>query len=643
MNHRFVLTSLPIVLLLFAVIFFAGIQQTRSQADNLPNNIISRDMPLFVEGEAIVVFKTDPSRPDRAEINSLGLNFVNTAGQTDLTQAVMEERIQAREKGISIDPQVVFDTRNLRNTKVRERMERLGTVRAQSFSDSEYSEQFVFGVARSQSSSTEALLAELTDNPEVAYAQPNYLYYQNQAVVEPFAADRENAENLYGVFNNANNAGVRADVVWNQGYTGKGVIVANIDSGVDIDHPDLKPNIFKNTNENCTNNVDDDLNGFIDDCNGWDFRNDDNNPRNNSFPHGTHTSGISVAKKDSSGVVGVAPDATLMPLKVFGSGGSATTLSIVNAIDYAWQNGADVINLSLGSPNISCPTIEHDVIQKAYAAGVFLIASSGNAGPNRPQAPAICQYVLAVGATDANKNVTSYSGSFQDLVDGVAPGHKILSSYPGERYTEQSGTSMSAPHVVGIAALMLEKNPTLSPLQIAETLCDTAEDIGEPGNDTRSGCGFFSAEKAVAAVTAGSADRDCHLINGPADMPDTNDFGVSYDPTSAATENLMKVRCTPNAISATVSGASKKMLVYSKGWVYVNNDWVQVPYSGENLVGDDWYQDEAKLGLSLFATPNQPNYFLSFICLEIDGQYKCGCKKDGTCNNDKWNLQAYQP
>ncbi len=632
----------------FVAIIGFGPAVTFSQDETPSFEMPTEPLPAYVEGEVLVTFKTDPSVPDRAEINSLGLNVVNSASRTDLTKAVMEERLQARNRAIEIDPYVLFDTRELRNDRVRARMERLGQVSANSFDDDPSETKMVFAVAKSDDLSTEELIEELQSNPEVADVQPNYIYTISQDGADsentPNAVDQENAGVLYGIFNNNNGAGVRSDTVWNQGITGKNIIVANIDSGVDVTHEDLRGNIWRNPGEtNCTNNVDDDLNGFVDDCVGWDFGDNDNNPINNGFAHGTHTAGTIAARRDASGVVGVAPDAKIMALKVFRANRSATSLAIANAINYAWQNGAQVINMSLGAPATGCPTVEHDVIQKAYAGGVFMIASSGNDGPNSPQSPAICQYVLTVGATDAAKRVTVYSGSYQDMVDGVGPGHKIISTYPNNSYAEQSGTSMAAPHVAGIAALMLEKNPTIKPLEIAETLCDTAEDIPPAGFDERAGCGFFSAQKALAAVQGGVTERDCHLITNDASMPDTDIFGVPYNVNSPQRENLINVRCGVDDVRASIGQSQNKLYIYSRGYAYVNNDWVPVNYTGQKPLGNAWFEDSATTNLTAVSTPGQIGYLLSFLCMTVNGEMRCGCRENGVCAGNVWNLQAYQP
>lgn len=649
MKKEYRAVSAPLISAILTVIFL-GTAVTASQAVDLPTIPAFQESPAYVEGEAIVVFRTDPTAPDRAEVNSLGLNFVNATGKTDLTRAVMEERIQARQKKITIEPNIVFDKQSVRNREVNERMARLGQQFATSHAVGEYDEKLVFGVAKSDSLTTDELVKELRENPEVSYAQPNYLYYPTEILAEteedmayPNATNYENATSLYGIFNNGNTAGVRADSVWAQGFTGRGVIVANIDTGADIGHSDLQENIWKNPGEtNCTDGKDNDNNGYIDDCNGWDFANNDNDPRNPEFSHGTHTSGTIAARRDQSGVVGVAPDAKLMVLRVFAANRTASTTNIVKAIDYAWKNGAQVMNMSFGGPGSVCPAVEHNVIQKAYAAGVFMVASSGNCGENCPSTPSVCQYVLTVGATDSSKNVTSYSSSYKDSVDGVAPGHKILSTIPGDEYEEMSGTSMAAPNVSGIAALMISKNPQIPPLEIADTLCKTAEDIPPAGNDVRSGCGFFSAEKAVAGVSVGiGKGTDCHLITDATKMPAVDNYGVPYNLFSPQKELLMKVSCRANSTEASFGNDSSSVYIYSKGYSYENGKWKESLLSGPKMVSTAWYEGSASAVLTEGATPGATNYLVSFLCTYVNNMWKCGCR-DEACTTPHWNLQSYQ-
>ncbi len=164
---------------------------------------------------------------------------------------------------------------------------------------------------------------------------------------------------------------------------GAGVVVAIVDSGIQMDHPDLAGRFWQNTDEDCSNGRDDDGNGYVDDCQGWDFVNNDATPYDTGVDnqHGTHVAGIIAATSDNGvGVASLASGATLMPLKVF-QGGSSPTSRITAAIDYAVTNGAHVINLSLGGPSPS--SAQQAAIDRAGRAGVLVVIASGNDGKDK--------------------------------------------------------------------------------------------------------------------------------------------------------------------------------------------------------------------------------------------------------------------
>jgi Ca2+-binding RTX toxin-like protein len=271
---------------------------------------------------------------------------------------------------------------------------------------------------------------------------------------------------------------VNAPEVWNRGYTGQGIVVAVIDSGVDYTHPDLDNNIWVNSDEIAGNGKDDDGNGYIDDIRGWDFVNRDNNPMDVDG-HGTHVAGIIAAEKNDFGVTGVAFNAKIMPVRVLGSFGGSEA-NIAAGIRYAVDNGADVINLSLGG-SFTYPQ-EAQAIQYAFEKGVVVVTSSGNDGGLQPVYPGryATDFGITVGAIDRNNAMPYYSNhaGSTPLDYVVAPGVDIRSTVSGNKYESHSGTSMAAPYVSGVAALVLSANPNLSPAQVENTLTSTANSTG---------------------------------------------------------------------------------------------------------------------------------------------------------------------
>ncbi len=433
------------------------------------------------------------------------------------------------DEDLEIESQVLFnsnlnDPSSRREAKV-EKMREEGINRVNSLTD----RRLVFAQAKSRTRSTEELIALFSQDEEVKYVQPNYIYNLPNTTLEPLnftnAANNENAGILWNIFNNDQGAGMDADKVWNDyGLTGEGIIVAALDTGVDIEHSDLKPNIWRNFAEtNCNDGVDNDLNGFVDDCAGWDFGEKDNDVSGQIF-HGTHTAGIIAAKKNDFGVVGVAPDARLMALKVFRDDGAARTSDVVAAIDYAWRNNADVISLSLGRKD-QCSTIEEQAIARALAAGVFVVTSSGNSDPDNglnipfSNAPAVCSGAFAVGASDETKKRADYSNYFQSMVRTLAPGGNriggVLSTIQDNKYGVSSGTSMAVPHISALVALLYQANPSLLPDEISEILCASAEDGGLAGIDQEYGCGMTNAANAIETMIGTNSDNTLPLPSSP--------------------------------------------------------------------------------------------------------------------------------
>ncbi|UOE95774.1 S8 family serine peptidase [Alkalihalobacillus sp. LMS39] len=210
--------------------------------------------------------------------------------------------------------------------------------------------------------------------------------------------------------------------------------------------------------------------------------------------HGTHVAGIIGAKMDGKGVTGVAPNVKIMPINVFY--GNGTTADFVAAgIEYAVDNGADIINLSLGSPYYSY--IVDYYTSYALSKGVLVIAASGNSDTSRPMYPAAHGSVVAVSATNKNDVITSFS-NYGNYIDVSAPGQSIYSTKINGKYGNFDGTSMAAPVVSGVAALIKSRNPYLSPHEVYDIMSKSAKDLGAPGWDQFYGYGRVDAQKALA-------------------------------------------------------------------------------------------------------------------------------------------------
>jgi len=249
---------------------------------------------------------------------------------------------------------------------------------------------------------------------------------------------------------------------------------------------------------------------------GYDFINNDNHP-NDDESHGTHVAGtIAQATNNNLGVAGVAFNTTLMPVKVLDAAGSGSYQQVADGIYYAVNNGAKVINMSLGGT--ASATILEDAVKYAYDNGVTVIAACGNSNASSCDYPAAYNaYVIAVGATQYNETRAPYS-NYGSSLDLVAPGGNTSVDQNSDGYPDGvlqntfgdtpvdfaywffQGTSMSTPHVVGVAALLLAQNPSRTPTQIRDILQSTAEDKGTSGWDQYYGYGIVDA---YAALTFG--------------------------------------------------------------------------------------------------------------------------------------------
>ena len=327
----------------------------------------------------------------------------------------------------------------------------------------------------------------LKDVSEVEYAEPNYL-----AFISADGAATDSAtyvsEPLYS--EQWAPAAINLPALWNMPLAdAKRPVIAILDTGVDINHPDLKDNIWTNEKEaNGSDFEDDDNNGYCDDVHGWDFIHNtaiisDGMDGNG---HGTHCAGIAAAVGNNGiGITGANPNAMILPIKVMGDDGTGDVATIVRGIDYAVASGANILSMSLGGGN---STAEYQALSKAYAAYIPIVAAAGNNGlniyvfPDQPTFPAAYDIVLGVMASGQNGQRAGYSnydpdgpfytkyantdrnysqkddtslGEFWNY-DLMAPGTGVMSTLPGGKYGKLSGTSMATPLVAGALSRMLQ-------------------------------------------------------------------------------------------------------------------------------------------------------------------------------------------
>jgi hypothetical protein len=348
-----------------------------------------------------------------------------------------------------------------------------------------------------------AALETLRRHPAVAFAELDYIVHATDVITpdDPGWVDQ------WGP------ARISAPTAWGVTTGTPDVVVAVVDTGVELDHEDLVDNLWTNPGETPGNGLDDDGNGKVDDLHGWHFWHfydggtylpKEDGDVADDHGHGTHVAGIAAAEINNGvGIAGVAGNSRMMVVKVLDQDGDGYYSDLAQGIVYAVDNGARIINLSLGAPDPS--EALQVAIDYAYARGAVLVAASGNDG-TEVLYPAAAEHVLAVAATDPGDEWAPFSNHGPE-VDVAAPGTHIYSTgwsgvCPG-RYCYMQGTSMATPHVAGLAALMRSVRPDLASVQVTQAITSTVLDVNEhiwPGRDEYIGWGRIEAAGAISTA-----------------------------------------------------------------------------------------------------------------------------------------------
>lgn len=316
-------------------------------------------------------------------------------------------------------------------------------------------------------------------------------------------------------------ADIDMELAWNIEQGDSSIVIAVLDAGLKLDHPDISRRVWINNNE-ITNTLDDDSNGYIDDIQGWDFANDDNDPTDD-HGHGTNVAGIIGAEASNNiGYAGVDWNSKLMICKILDNNNNGLYSWWTEAIYYAVDNGADVINMSVGGSSFS--NSMQDAVDYAYNNGVTVVACMMNENNNVTYYPAGYQNTIAVGSTNPDDKRSSpffwssTSGSnYGDHIDVVAPGNYIygLNHQSNTNYNSYwGGTSQAAPIVAGLSALLLAQDLTRTPVDIRNIIRNTAEDqTGDPSEDIMGfdiyyGYGRINAYQALLQQTVDSKEID---------------------------------------------------------------------------------------------------------------------------------------
>ena len=321
----------------------------------------------------------------------------------------------------------------------------------------------------------------------VHYVEPHYWYVTNahgmsrsspaigDALPEKPSEVAENTmspnDELYAPYQ-WNLEKIRTEIGWSYTKGSKAIIVAIIDTGVSLDHPDLKGRLVPGYNViNPT-------------APPWD-----------DVGHGTHVAGIVAASTNNTvGIAGMTWATKVMPIKVLDDQGAGNTASVAEGIIWATDHGAQIINLSLG--NYAGSAWLHEAIRYAFDHDVVLIAATGNDNSTQLGYPAAYDEVFAVSAIDEGGQRASFA-NYGGYVDVVAPGEHITSTYPGGQYATLSGTSMASPHVAALAALIRSRAPHLSNRHVYDRMRHTAQDLGEKGKDQIFGYGLIDVARAL--------------------------------------------------------------------------------------------------------------------------------------------------
>ncbi len=272
-----------------------------------------------------------------------------------------------------------------------------------------------------------------------------------------------------------NLAKIEAPAAWDISQGDPNVLIAVIDTGVTPTHPDLQGKVVA----------------------GYDFANNDDDPAD-EHGHGTHVAGTAAAVTNNAiGIAGVGYNVRIMPVKALDANGSGSHSWIANAIIWATDNGASVINMSLGGPYTSSTL--RQAVDYAWERGVVLVASAGNEATSNPLYPAAYENVIGVSATTQNDQRAAFS-NYGSYISIAAPGVAIWSTVRSDSYQAWSGTSMAAPHVAGVAALLKSLHPDWDNVRIRQVIESSADDLGSSGWDSVYGHGRLNAYQALAST-----------------------------------------------------------------------------------------------------------------------------------------------
>ena len=418
-----------------------------------------------------------------------------------------------------------------------------------------------------------AALTSIENDPAVLRAGLNYIVSTQVVPNDPLFGNTWGMNNTTSQLND-----IDAPQAWDI-YTGDpNYRVAVIDTGIDFNHPDLKGNIWVNPGEIANDGIDNDGNGYIDDVSGWNFVTNTNNPQDGNG-HGTHVSGTIAAKGNNGiGVAGVAWNAKIVPLKFLDNTGSGTTANAIKAIDYCTANGIKLSNNSWGGGGFDSLLLQ--AITNAGAVDHLFIAAAGNNAPNIDASPIYpASYNLSnmvnVASTTKTGTLSVFSNFGVATVQVAAPGSEIFSTWPvaltvlgqPNGYNSISGTSMAAPHVTGLAALLRGKMPGWTATQVRSAILGSTKPLanlaGKVGRE-----GIISAYNALAATNVEAIPPTVNAVRTPATANAAGWNNANVTVAITGTDNvggsgIRDIKYTINAGTTTTSAGSTTNVVRS--------------------------------------------------------------------------------
>jgi len=407
----------------------------------------------------------------------------------------------------------------------------------------------------------------------VEYAEPNYVIRIVEVPNDPYF------DKLWGLDNSGQTGGetdadIDAPEAWDTQRGSITVVIAVLDTGVDWDHEDLSDNIWENTDEIADNGIDDDGNAKADDVRGWDFVNNDNNPDDDNFDtyHGTHVSGTIAAKGNNGiGITGVNWSASIMPLKIMDATGNGYISDEIDAIQYAIDNGAKIINASYAHSGYS--NSEYDAINYARKNGILFVAAAGNDGADNDSSPVYpasydLDNIVSVAATDHNDKLASFSNYGTTSVDVAAPGVDIYSTKAGNTYQYLNGTSMAAPHVSGLAALIWADDSAQTYSEVKDRILNGVDTKQSLDGKVLTG-GRINANNSILNLPSSPSDLNTTVVsNSQIDLSWTdnsyNETGFKIERKTGSGGTYVQI----NSVGSNVTSYSDKGLTESTRYYY---------------------------------------------------------------------------